>query len=208
MSYECENIDLFNELENLEFFEQFIKHQYKNVCFSGTRLKASISEYNLTEAFASYMKDKNELKEKENAGKPLLRIKKAAFMCYWLRRVSPITGIYSSLNLMNDNVRSTKENLLIKYANEFCAFDLGYRICRFIEASKKENSDKYLRTSILDNNASSGESGANEYLLRDTRSYIIPQSYIIDMCECLKEKNVSPHSLYLIYKGLFTQLQP
>lgn len=134
------------------------------------------------------------------------RVKQAAFIGYWLRRVSPISAMLADTATIANP--SEREILITKSANEFCAFDLAYRLCVLVESRKDENFNRYVRSSNLDENSDLGESDIREYMLRDTRAYWIPQNYVLDACHCLKEKNVSPHAFYLILKGLFLRLQP
>jgi len=197
--------DLFAKLASLEAFREFVRRSYEGF-FQNSRLKPLLSNYNLSEAFASYQKDIQELGRKENEELPLERVKQAAFMAYWLRRVSPIHQIMGSLATMQ--ALTAREDFLLRYANEYCAFSIAYQICRYVESMKVENVDRYVRSSILDEQSESGERDVREYMLHTPLAYVLPDNYVYDVCQCMKEKNVSPHALYLMLKGLFIRLQP
>lgn len=112
--------------------------------------------------------------------------KQAAHLAYWIRRQGPILE-YKDLDNRNDwpNSLTASErkvrDLLICYSSEYPAFDLGYRICWFYEVGRLENGPGNPRV----------------------KAFYLDEDYIGAMCCFLKEKNVSPHALYLIYKSLF-----
>lgn len=114
------------------------------------------------------------------------------FLCYWLRRCPPMAEIMSNPDLALAGIRYRGPNkILTQYGNVFAAFDIGLRICRYWESA---------RTDI----AYTPE--ARQQILK----FSIPQKseYIEDVCYTLAEKNISPHSLNMLYKSLFLGLRP
>lgn len=68
-------------------------------------------------------------------------------------------------------------DLLFRYGTEVLAFDLGYSICVFYERGRLDPRTQH-------------------------PPFEIDEEYIETICCFLKEKNVSPHALFLIYKSL------
>lgn len=197
IEYKCENPDIFNKIESdRNWFYDFVCFQYQCISFNERPIKPLISKYNVMEAHALYLKDIYRLENMENGGNPAEETKRAAFLAYWLRRLSPIHGILS-----RPNVSLAEDDIFLRlYANEFCALDLAFRLIRYFEVQKIarliENSPK--ANLILDE----GYQVKLEKLC-DIRSYALPKDYIKDFCHLLKEKNLSPHALYVIMKSLF-----
>ena len=198
--------ELFAQIADPDFFFKYVEWQYQHVSFAGTRLTPLVSRYNVLEAHATYLKDILELQQQQNQGRPLQWAKHASFMAYWLRRVSPIHHILGTTDTLA--APTDRERFLVRFANEFCAFNLAYAITRYVEARRDVNVNRYVRSSILDFSTPQGESGVHEYMLQDERAYLIPEALVVDICHCMKEKNMSPLALYLIVRSLFTRLQP
>jgi hypothetical protein len=108
--------------------------------------------------------------------------KQAGFLAYWLRR-----------RMVVERARRTKtfsakeskriQNEFLKNSSEAVAFIIGLRLCTYYR----------LRPS-------SAASVPFNLVLKDaTPSF----SYIMDAVNLMKNKNVSPHALYLIYNSLF-----
>lgn len=195
--YKCECADIFSKIESdVDWFYNFVQFQYQCISFGSRPLKPLISKYNVTEAHALYLKDIRRLENMENNGQPAEEIKRAAFLAYWLRRLSPIHGVLSrsDFNLEED------DRFLYLYANEYCALDLAFRIVRYFEVQKI--------SAIIESSPKAQLIIDQEYQLKleklsDLRSYALPKDYIKDFCHLLKEKSLSPHALYIILKSLF-----
>ena len=69
-------------------------------------------------------------------------------------------------------------DILDPYGSEYLAFDLGFQICLHYELNRSDKDST--RVSIP-----------------------ITEEFIIDICHMLKFKNVSPHSVHMIYRALF-----
>lgn len=202
--YKCEQEDLFTKLIlDPVWFCDFIEYQYTQICFAKSALRPRLSRYNLMEAFDSFKPDIKDLEERENRGQPAEQFKQAAWLAYWLRRASPIQSILASVaSLPSVENASQLQDVLLRYGNEYCAFDLGFRCSRYIASRSLFALGR--RVVVIKDN---GPGEDAEIVHEDLRSYTLKQAFIIDACQMLKEKNVSPHSLYLVYKGLFTLLE-
>jgi hypothetical protein len=186
-TYCCEQRQLFGNLQDLAWFRSFIQFQYKQVVFSMEPIVPVLSDYWISQAHYRWTKDINSVREKEYAGGTLDHFKSAGFLCYWLRRCPPLSELTTNLDTTFAGIRHREPNkLLIQYGNVFAAFDIGLRICRYWESA---------RTDIAYPDA------VREAMMKLS----IPQrsEYISDICYTLAEKNISPHSLNMLYKSLF-----
>lgn len=197
--FRCENPDILSRIEeNPDFLYEFFNFQTNNICFANSKMRATISRYNIVEAYTLYKKDIKRLEKIENAGEEIEQYKKLAFLVYWLRRLSPITAILGSHDKISVRNPTEQQKFLAIYANEFCAFDIGFRIGRFI-ASRNVELDCESPTRLLLALDKDTRIGPEEI-----RYYSITKKHLIDVCAMLKEKNVSPHSLYLLFSSYFS----
>src|SRR5262249_27824405 len=124
--------------------------------------------------------------------RPLDHFKYAGFLCYWLRRCPPLYDFRPNADpgIARIKYRDPK-TILTQYGNVFAAFDIGLRICRYWESARVD----------IDYSAD-----ARQKMIRFT----IPKNseYIGDICYTLAEKNISPHSLNMLYKSLFLSFRP
>lgn len=103
--------------------------------------------------------------------------KEAGFLAYWLRRrivVNESSKISGAPNIIYLNE-------FLEYTNEFLAFLVGFRVCLFFEATRASGA---ARVDML-------------------HQYRLNIEYLKDVAVLLHHKNVSPHSLYIIYRSLF-----
>lgn len=108
--------------------------------------------------------------------------KRAGYLCFWLRRRVLIEAIVS----MEDAPLSDFQAFFHQFGNEICSFMVCFRICFFFECRRA---------------LAVGEIPDKDFLSVD-----LPQGYIDDVSKLLRFNHVSPHSLYLIYKALFTNI--
>lgn len=195
--YACENDDLFAKVLDVDWFLPFINYQFASVSFANCSLRPVLSRYNLLEALSSYRSDIKDLERRENGGGEAEQFKKAAFLAYWLRRVSPIQSIIGTAPAAKASTATDFQSFLIAYANEYCAFDLGFRISRYWVTRDEDLEHHSVRiTSVYDGIT-------NEIDFKNISHFRLSRAYIRDVCQLMKEKNVSPHALYLMYKGIF-----
>ncbi len=190
--YHCEQKALFSNLADRQWFHDFVDYQYKRVVFNMEPVTPVLSEYWIYQAHYRWAKDMEHSSKKEYDGRPLDHFKRAGFLCYWLRRCPPMAELMSNPDLTFAQIKFRDPNkILTQYGNVFAAFDIGLRICRYWEFARTDiNYDSETRQRIL--------------------KFSIPQrsEFIEDICYTLAEKNISPHSLHMLYKSLFLALRP
>jgi hypothetical protein len=191
-SYHCERQDLFDRLQNPGWFNEFISYQYKNVVFDFQPVAPVLSEYWISQAYMRWTKDVGYVSTKEYGGRALDHFKLAGFLCYWLRRCPPLSELEWNPDPALAGIKFRGPNrVLTLYGNVFAAFDIGLRICRYWESARKDIPySQDVRSKI--------------------KTFSIPQhsEYIEDICYTLAEKNISPHSLNMLYKSFFLVLRP
>lgn len=148
------------------------------------RLFPRLSRARLLEAHGAWKKDMERVGDHENkldAG--LDHFKRAGHLAFWLRRMSPIVEfVDETQNIADggeyelDNRENDFRDLMAGHANEYIAFDIGFQFCKFYEIAI-------------------GSTRAN--------SINLDEDYIRTTCHFMKYKQVSPHSLFMIYKSLF-----
>jgi hypothetical protein len=190
--YRCEREDLFEKLKDIEWFREFVTYQYKRVVFSMEPVEPDLSDYWIAQAYYRWTKDISFVSAKEYEGRPLDHFKLSGFLCYWLRRCPPLNDLHENVDTKFASIRHRDPKaILVKYGNVFAAFDIGLRICRYWEARRTDiryPDDVRLRIAKLS----------------------IPQrsEFIDDICYTLAEKNISPHSLNMLYKSIFLGFRP
>ena len=109
--------------------------------------------------------------------------KNSGVLAYWLRRFPPAQHFTDNTKSIQDSypysVMPRDEEfreLLRGYVPEYLAFDIGFRICDFFETQKKDS---------------------------PCQPKSLSDDYIKMACHFLKYKNVSPHSMILMYKSLY-----
>ena len=137
-------------------------------------------------AHGAWLSDLKRVNDHEpQLGGGLDHFKRRGHFAFWVRRMSPVVEAIDSTKNIADAEGyplSVDEiafrDLLFGYSNEYLAFDLGFQFCRYYEIGKTGGSAR-------------------------AQSLVLSEDYIRMACHFLKYKNVSPHSLYLIYKSLF-----
>lgn len=182
--YKLLSADVFDKMSSLDWFKEFVTHQYGEATRSA-RLFPRLQAVRLLDAYYQWQQDLDRVSKFElNSGIPD-HYKQCGHLIYWLRRASPVVEwVDASKNLGDaegfpDRPEDIQlKELLFKYGNEYLAFDLGYRICRFFEIGRVDYP-----------------------LAPDAR--VLTQDYLRTVSHFLKVKNVSPHAMYLILKSLF-----
>lgn len=148
------------------------------------RLYPRLSRPRIIEAHGAWTKDLERVGANENKlEEGLDHFKRAGHLAFWLRRMSPIVEfVDETSNIADGHEYTLDENelnfrdLLEGHANEYVAFDLGFQFCKFYEISL-----------------------GNER----AKSLALDEDYVRTTCHFMKYKQVSPHSLFMIYKSLF-----
>lgn len=197
----CERPDIFDKLQDIDWFLGFVEFQYRETVSGGSHLSPMISRYLLKETFSLWRKDLRRVSHMELNGSELDHFKQAAHLCYWLRRSSPISDFADHLPdgaALSDKQKDVRD-LIFRYGNEFAAFDVGYRLCRFFEAKRDDVTAMLLMTGPT--------SEEQQKALSAITQFVLEEDYVKTICHFLKEKNVSPHALYLIYRSLFMDIR-
>jgi hypothetical protein len=189
IEYACENALVFDRLKNQSWFEGFVKYQYRRVVFGASPLAPIFSDYWISQAYIHYEKDVDRVSNNEFQGKPLDHFKRAGFLSYWLRRCPPIAEFGRNPDLALAGIKLRDPHALEKFhGNQWAAFDIGFRICRFFEAYRKDSASIYGKHIPIDAFTLQGR-----------------EEYIKDLCYVLSDKNISPHAIGIIYRSLFIQ---
>jgi hypothetical protein len=112
--------------------------------------------------------------------------KHASLIAFWLRRYLPIHS--TSFGKGMDDVTSRDQDFFLQYGNEICALRIGLDLCSYYE---------FYTWNVL-------QIGLDAPL-ETIRSYGLGHENIMDYAKILKDKNISPYALYLLYRSLFTQ---
>lgn len=110
--------------------------------------------------------------------------KHAAFLCFWLRRRLIIESTRPI-----DPKKGIVDRDFHEYKNEYVAFYTAVHLVLF----------HYFRFD---------EDATSEEVAQALKDYQFPKSLTHEVLVMLHHKNVSPHSLYLIFKSLVTPLPP
>lgn len=178
-----------------DVFVSFIENYIDETC-APSALWAQLSKARLYDVHHFWTKDidcvsKYSLEE----GNTPDHFKQAAHLTYWMRRAAPVIDFKEGDSSLFGNPENTIEkslsqevndhrDLLFKYGSEYLAFNLGYLICKSYEITKAKDKSKQNKTNFVLN------------------PFEIDDDYINTIIFFLKEKNVSPHALFLVYKSL------
>ena len=175
--------DVFARLRDLGHFISDIHGHYTQEA-EKSYLRVNVAEDRLRDAYTLWQSDLGRASGREYRGGELDQYKIAGYLCFWLRRMSPIVAMSENpqmgqLDAGNELLQELfdDQKFLYKYANEYLAFEIGFRLCTNAELWRVDN---------------------------PIRRFVVPkQSFLHDVANTLKTKPVSPHALYLIYYALF-----
>lgn len=170
-----------HDLADPRFFIDFFEHHARRYAeLSGT--SASFYKGRILEAYEHAMRDLERLAgEIDGNGTVEPDIfKRCGFICFWLRRLQPFVYALPVRQYPSDSDERTAQSLFCRSPNEVFAFDMMFRVCAAYEGAVR--GDDSIATARLD------------------------RYYLNDVCMFLRNKSVSPHSLYLIYRSLFEKI--
>jgi hypothetical protein len=170
--------ELVDPEQFVEIFSNFVAQSTEKALF-----RPRISKRWLNDARLAWIDDLSRVAHHEpNIDGELDHFKQCGHLAYWLRRSAPViefddlVEIYGEEGgLYDDEIKARK--LLIDYGTEYFAFDFGFQICQFYEQNRTD------RTTPLE-------------------MPNVDMEYLLTVCNFLKFKQVSPHSIFLIYKSL------
>jgi hypothetical protein len=167
--------------DGLTVFRTLVARTYNQVA---ERFSASFTfSYDRTEeAYEYWKRDVARVYDGEDAVPD--HFKRAGFLAYWLRRRQVVSRLAADQGFEGD--QRLRERFLINH-NEYSAFLFGFRICIYFELDAK------LRESA----------DISDYI----GAHSLDPRFVLDVSTLMKNKNVSPHSLYLIYRACFIDLQ-
>lgn len=143
----------------------------------------TLSAARLEQAHRIWMDDVHRIRideEAEETGATPDHFKQAAHLAYWLRR----RVVTNSIRPDPERGGVELQNTFVKYGNEICSFRMGFSLCLGFETRHlhEQHRQQLLSEAYLDHN------------------------FVVETAKLLHYKNVSPQSLYLIYKSLFYDL--
>lgn len=125
-------------------------------------------------------------------------LKRTAFLCFWIRRLQPITETvcYTEVaeGLTTDEVRLL-QNRFMAFHNEICALKIGLGLAAIYENPSKD----HLRL-VASNGGTSARSADVE---RGLNAIFSHWEVVRDYLMVFKYKNVSPYMIYLLFKTIF-----
>lgn len=176
---------IFDELsaKDPKIFREKVSQHYTYL-FAKGGYEPVMQERRLDDAWGAFCHDKKHAsdslhsKSKNEAD----HFKLSGILAYWLRRCAPVYD----LRVLHGGYKSDPflEELLNRYPSEFPAFNLGLYICSSFQTEQIGNPSSDV-PDIEENNF----------------------DYYKDICFLLKRKNLSPHSLGMIYRSLFVPLR-
>ncbi len=169
-----------SELADLDTFITHFAHYAANEC-AKLSLKPVLNKDRLRDAYVQWDMDMRRISQFElGSDKFPDELKQAGHIAYWIRRCQPVIDIVPEKETLPDK-RDERYHLLLRYGNELLAFDFGFNICA-------------LRNCPIEPDGSR----------RVSMTGITPD-YIHTISHFMKNKSVSPHALFLIYKALFLE---
>ena len=161
-----------------QFFVNFVNYNYNK--FSREYGCAVVIHHRRTvDARDIWLDDCHRALKKLHSSTEIDEFKTAGFLSYWLRRRCVINEVTLSGPRDLTAAPSDLQIEFIKFSNEICAFVLGFHFCVRFQARNEA----------------------------DARRIRLPHEFFRESAAFMNTKNVSPHSLYLIYRALFVELR-
>jgi hypothetical protein len=174
---------IFDDLVLLENYQATFQEHIKK-SLNKPLLIPQVSNPRLRDAHYAWRKDMTRVESGEDKLiNGLDHFKQAAHIAYWLRRMAPVVeysdrfeGVEQESELYDGEKHARK--FILKYGNEFLAFDFGFQICLYFELYRTDGKKR-------------------------NKPPVLSSEFLNDMCYMMKFKHVSPHSLYLVYRSIF-----
>lgn len=160
------------------FFVKFVHYNYNRFARE-YGCQVVIHDRRTREARDIWLDDCDRALKKLHASTEIDEFKTAGFLGYWLRRRCVVDEIRLAVPRLAADSPTSPQKEFMKYGNEICAFDIGLHFC--------------LRFQVTS--------------LEDAKRIKLDHGFIRESAAFMSTKNVSPHSLYLIYRGLFTSIR-
>lgn len=193
--YDLLQPDIINKLQDRSFFIKAVVSNYA-LAAQQVGLAPLCSERRTSEAYFYWQSDiKRTLSEGiEATTVELDHFKHAAFIPFWLRRVIPINEIRVELPQGEDksSLRYQRRIRYYKFGNELSSFLIGYKICANYEAGRIYAADSKVKPIIT----------RLDYL----KSLHLRDEFLDDFLMLIKHKSMSPYSVYMMYRSLFSKI--
>lgn len=175
--------EIFDEMaDSGDGFAAHVRRHYAHLCFY-CGYEPVLSPSRVDDAWISFRRDKKHAAHSMPGGGAPDHFKLCGILVYWLRRFAPVYDL-RDLN-MAYRAHPALSELLKKYPSELPAFDFGMTVCDFFERHRKENASGVPAVGECDN-----------------------FDYHESVCYLMKFKNLSPHSLGMIYRSLYVPVGP
>jgi hypothetical protein len=112
--------------------------------------------------------------------------KRAAFLCFWLRRLSPIIVVESTGGSSTEVKRI--QGRYFAFSNELLSYSVSLQLCAYYEFQKWRSRELAFGDPEL-------------LILRRMKDWEKIRDYVMVM----RHKNISPHAIYLILKSLYLE---
>lgn len=190
--------DVIRALFNQDTFISLIALNFNEIA-SRAGCTVILSKRRLIEAYDFWRADEKRTLSNgiESGTTELDHFKHGAFIAFWLRRMIPIneTKILPQHANPLESMKK-RQRFFLRYGNEICALLVGYQICLNYETARRFSGQYGPKVRPITDRPE---------LLRRSR---LPQDLLANFAKVLKHKNMSPHSLYLLYRGLFKSQSP
>lgn len=148
---------------------------------AGHHCSVMIAADRLEEVRAHWMRDTDRI-EIDGDSTPD-HFKQAGFLCYWLRRRQTVS--LSSRKIISEQHQQIQD-LYLMNGNEITAFLVAFRLAAYFEFKDQIDSVENIEQEI---------SGLH-----------LSHAFVSDIAVLMKNKNLSPHALYITLRGLFYNL--
>ena len=163
-----------------QWFASCMAYQYDDIAKRHS-CEVNLSPTRLEEARLLWMRDTQRIAIEGDTTPN--HFKQAGFLVYWLRRRMVVAACRRGLV---DEPTGEQDKFVLS-ANETCAFLIGLRISLYFDLKDKIDS--------------------SDHIGHELQEFSLESALKFDVATLLKHKNVSPHSLYLIYRTLLYDLR-
>lgn len=195
-TYNLFSANIADKLKDREWFIACMAHNFSFIADEWNCITI-VNKKRMGEAYDYWIEDLDRTLDKgiDRETVSLDHFKEASFLVFWLRRMIPIdTYLKQNLGDRYAGKMSDDQKYFLQYGNEICAFQIGFRICLYFEISRpyeQENVTAIRHFPDIDTH------------LKNSR---LKTRMLKDFVMIMKHKNMSPHSLFLLYKSLFTNI--
>lgn len=130
--------------------------------------------------------ERDTLEDHYEAAIELDHFKRAAFLCFWLRRLSPIIVVEGRGEYSPEAFRA--QGRYFAFSNELLSYSVSLQLCAYYEFQKWRSRELAFGDPDL-------------LIMRRMKNWDKIRDYVMIM----RHKNISPHAIYLILKSLYLE---